>query len=98
MKTTFCKPKLNKKRIKHISIPFKPPNKVGFWGGWGCDFTGCLALLAYTVIPGSQYSVFIVVISYKARESQNKDHCCCNVSVLLTDLTVINIVQKYNAA
>lgn len=87
IKTTFCKPKLNKKRIKYISIPFKPPNNVSFWGGWGCDFTGCLALLAYMVIPGSQYSVFIV-ISY---------HCCCNVSVLLTDLTVINIVQKYNA-
>ena len=78
-----------KNKAYKLSKTFKPPYKVGSLGGWGSDFTGCLPLLAFMVIPGSQYSALIVVISYKARESQNKDHCCCNVSVLLTDLTVI---------
>ena len=80
-----------KNKAYKLSTPFKPPNTVGSLGGWGHDFTGCLALLAIMVIPGSQYSVFIVVISYKARESQNKDHCCCNVSVLITDLITMQL-------
>ena len=86
---------MEQKKKKHISIPFKPLRSAFFGGDRGVIFTGYLAPLAFIVIPGSQYSGFIVVISFKARESQNKDDWYCKNSVLLPDS--INIVQKYNA-
>ena len=87
---------MEQKKNKAYKYTFQATTVSFFWGDRGVMFTGYLAPLAFIVIAGSQYSVFIVVISFKTGESQNKDHCCCNDSVLLPDS--INIVQKYNAA